>query len=213
MSINFSPAVDSYIGNILPKMNGWCTPEKATAMIESVLHLRPSFAVEIGVFAGRSLFAIGVALQTIGHGVVLGIEPWEPLPCAQGLPEDNSNRQWWSELDHHAIEKECYDVRAQLGLENHVLLCKSTSAIVFPSIQALSKILGRSPIDFLHIDGNHSEEVSCQDVQGYLPLVRSGGQVWFDDVDWDSTKPAQQLILKECTPIKNWGTFASYLKG
>jgi predicted O-methyltransferase YrrM len=49
-------------------------------------------------------------------------------------------------------------------------------------------------IDILHLDGNHSAEASTRDVENYLPRLRRGGYLWFDDVNWPSTFAAQALV-------------------
>jgi len=49
-------------------------------------------------------------------------------------------------------------------------------------------------IDILHIDGNHEEESSCKDVELYLPRVKKGGYVWFDDANWHQTQKAINLL-------------------
>jgi predicted O-methyltransferase YrrM len=50
----------------------------------------------------------------------------------------------------------------------------------------------------LHIDGNHSEEASTSDVDLFMPLVKPGGVVFMDDLNWDSTKRAQEKMLDFC---------------
>ena len=53
-------------------------------------------------------------------------------------------------------------------------------------------------IDFLHIDGNHSEESSVFDVTYWLPKVKKGGVICFDDAWWESTQKAIKLLLQDC---------------
>jgi predicted O-methyltransferase YrrM len=57
-------------------------------------------------------------------------------------------------------------------------------------------------IDILHIDGNHATEAVLKDVRLFLPKVKRGGYIWFDDADWPSTLPAQKLLLIQCFVIK-----------
>lgn len=201
--------IETYLSH-LNEVNGWCTEEKARAMIEAALNCRPMLAVEIGVFAGRSFFAVALAMEYLGQGLAFGIEPWNPEPCAKGMPNTDPNAKWWSGIDHGKIEHECRQRQAQLGLEHRCLLFKGTSEQARVDLEIVRRVLGRPPIDFLHIDGNHSEECSKSDVQSYMPLVRSGGDVWFDDTDWESTKTAQGLLRESCDLIQSWKTFARY---
>ena len=74
------------------------------------------------------------------------------------------------------------------------------------------------PIDILHIDGNHSEQASYLDVTKWVPLVRSGGWIFFDDMTWFengvfTTARAVEWLnancykLAECTDVCTWGVW------
>ena len=47
----------------------------------------------------------------------------------------------------------------------------------------------------MHLDGNHSELLSCRDVELWAPLVAENGYILFDDSSWPTTQAAQQLLL------------------
>jgi predicted O-methyltransferase YrrM len=203
-------SVTDYIARSLPTLHGWCTAQKAALLASSVLANRPTLAVEIGVFAGRSMFAVALAQVANGHGVSVGIEPWTPEACAQGCEKEDANRTWWEKIDHNLIEREFFRVRRDLGLEGVAQLCRNTAAGALPLFEMLAALHGRPPIDFLHIDGNHSEECSIYDVEHYVPLVAPGGQVWMDDIDWSTTKPAQRKLDELCQIVASYGTYAHY---
>ena len=80
-------------------------------------------------------------------------------------------------------------------------LCEHYSIMRMNSEQAASSFDEES-IDFLHIDGNHSEKLSVQDVTLWLPKVKKGGVICFDDAWWKSTQKAIQLLLLECDIMK-----------
>lgn len=50
------------------------------------------------------------------------------------------------------------------------------------SRHALSHFMNES-IDILHINGNHTEANALADVQMFLPKLKKGGYLWFDDVN------------------------------
>ena len=50
-------------------------------------------------------------------------------------------------------------------------------------------------IDFLHQDSNHSEKISCEEVELYHKKVKKNGIWVFDDTNWDTTKKAQELLV------------------
>src|SRR5690349_19387564 len=109
--------VSRYINDVMPKMHGWCSVAKAEHLARSVISAKPMVCIEIGVYSGRSLFAIATALKAIGHGHIIGIDPWETESSIEGY--EGENRTWWSLLDHNMIYKQCTDHLKMLALEGH----------------------------------------------------------------------------------------------
>jgi hypothetical protein len=73
--------------------------------------------------------------------------------------------------------------------------------------------LKNESIDFLHQDSNHSEEISCEEVELYHSKVKPDGIWCFDDTDWSTTKKAQQLLLtKGYTEVYNAVSWKIYRK-
>lgn len=177
----------TYIDFILPNMEGWCSREKAVDLVNTVWKAKPKTAVEIGVFAGRSLLAIALTLPE--GSTVIGIDPWAADASIRGF--DDENKTWWAQVDHDRIYTECTLAIKLLGIKN-IRLFRLTAE------QALAQ--GHIPdvIDFLHIDGNHSEESSCFDVANYVPRVPSGKAVWLDDLEWPCTQKAQAILFETC---------------
>ncbi len=148
---------------IMDELEGWCTYQKASILIDFVLMARPQIIVEIGVFGGKSFVPMALALREIGAGVAYGIDPWSSGESVQGM--EGPNKEYWSNVDHDAILRGLQEKIKKHGLENQIQLIRSTS-IDAPSI---------FNIDILHIDGNHSDETSFIDVTKWVPLVRRGG--------------------------------------
>lgn len=185
-----------YVETVLPRMEGWCSPQKANRLIAAVAEQKPRLFVEIGVFAGRSLFAAALALPS--GGVAVGIDPWCVADSVKGFSGDN--QAWWSKCDHDSIYKQCQFTQSLLDLCDRCYLIRATSP------QALALVRCLAPIDILHIDGNHSEECSCFDVENYQPLVKPGGIIFFDDIDWNETKKAQRLLAERTDTLEPVGT-------
>ncbi len=78
-------------------------------------------------------------------------------------------------------------------LENWVTIIRNAS-------QYVSRLF--TTIDFLNIDGCHSELASCRDVILYLPKLRIGNYLMMDDCDWSSTQKALGLIAEQCELVK-----------
>lgn len=70
--------------------------------------------------------------------------------------------------------------RAAFGDRLHIVEGDSTHE---SSIEQVRKILNGRKVDFLFIDGDHSEKVSKLDFDNYSQFVRPGGWVGFHDVD------------------------------
>jgi hypothetical protein len=54
--------------------------------------------------------------------------------------------------------------------------------------QKLLHISKANEIDMLHIDGNHDFKSVQADINNYTPLIREGGIIVFDCINWDSVK-------------------------
>lgn len=174
-----------WIETEMPNMEGWCSITKAKKMAEIVHDIKPNVTVEIGVFAGRSLFAIAKALEEFHtDGEVWGIDPWVKSSVVEGNISQ-IDKDWWDALDLNSF----YDYTLK-----HMLLYE-----VEPWIHLLreksEEVLDKfDSIDFLHIDGNHSEEASVRDVKNYVPKVREGGIIIMDDIGWPTTFKAQEIL-------------------
>ena len=175
----------------LAPLEGWCDPEKALDLAQAVLAEDALTVVEIGVFGGKSMMAIAMALTEKGSGTVFGIDPWEKIPCLDD--ETETNKDWWASVDLENIYN-----KAQSALSRYAFRAK---LIRKTSVQAF-KAWGNLPIDILHIDGNHAVWSSCTDVVLWLPLVRPGGLVFLDDYDWKSLQPATTLLERKCTLLR-----------
>ena len=65
--------------------DGWCSIEKAYALASAIIALRPGVVVEIGIWAGRSLIPMALALKKVGAGKIIGIDPWRAEESAKEI--------------------------------------------------------------------------------------------------------------------------------
>jgi hypothetical protein len=157
--------------------------------------VQPDVCVEIGVFGGASIYPTAKALRYLKHGIVYAIDPWAKGDCQVGYDPEDLNYIWWSSLDLEKI----YQGFLQL-LTRHRLqpFCKP---LRMTSKEALAHFSDNS-VDILHIDGNHTEEVALFDATMWLPKVKSGGYIWFDDANWSTTARAVEYLLEHCERMK-----------
>lgn len=179
----------------LPALEGWCSKEKANEFIDLVLQVKPETYVEIGVFGGSSVYPVASALKFLEHGVLIAIDPWDKIECIKYFDpiEDAEHLKWWGNLSINYIYYAYLNMLKKYDLEDYVTTIRSTSETAVEHIDA---------IDILYIDGNHSEEVSCLDVRLYLPKVRPGGYVWYNDALWKDRQEAIELLMQECEVAK-----------
>ena len=185
-----------YKANLLTLINddtvlGWCQPEKAIDLYDRVVEEKASVVVELGVFGGKSLVALGLGAKKIGDCKVIGIDPWKHEDALN--ESEGANRDWWAAQDLEAIYQQARHVINRAMLSGVVQLIRKNSV---DSLQDVG-----SDIDILHIDGNHSEWDSCRDVLNWLPKVKKGGIIYMDDEDWVSTIQAQTFLKEKCARV------------
>lgn len=178
------------------KLEGWMTPERGLQFVEHVLEHKPKVVVEIGVFGGRSMLCYALALRQLNEGgVYYGIDPWEIQAVQEGetVPE---NREWNSGVDWNAIHLGAMNVIWKHNLDKWAVVVRSASHHCHGLFQ---------DIDLLAIDGSHVESVAVRDVELYLPKLKPGGYLFFDDSDWPSTQKAIKLVEQSCDLIRDDG--------
>ena len=187
------------IKSALPQIHGWCCFEKASKFAEYILDRKPDVCVEIGVFGGSSLMPQAMALKENRKGMLYGIDPWTNETCLEEM-QNEENKEWWAKLDIESIYKHCAENLKAYQVEDFCKLIRGKSEDVVDQFEDNS-------VDILHIDGNHSEALSYKDAVLYLPKVKTGGIVFFDDIWWTevgnyvTTRKAITYLLDHCERI------------
>lgn len=187
----------------IDKMEGWCTNEKALYLAGLIIDRAPSKVVEIGIFGGRSLIPMAMAMKAARSGEVWGIDPWSVSAATEG---DNGtvNDQWWAGLDLEKIYTGFISEVIKNGLTKDCrwMRCKGEEAIHY---------FRKGSVDILHQDSNHSELVSCRQVEQWEKKM-SKNSVWvLDDTDWPSQAKAMDLIISYgFVPIHSTGQYMAF---
>lgn len=184
--------IEEAIHNYIPHMEGWTEVERACEMASCIIETKARICVDIGVFAARSTIAMGFAARELNTSWVYGIDNWNP-GAAQDNDDHKEGVEWWEkqsnlESIHQQAMRSIWDHR----LEPWVIILRAKSEHVHQLFPV---------IDFLNIDGGHSELASCRDVSLYLPRVKSGSYVLMDDTGWPTTQKAVQMIEQQCDLI------------
>ncbi len=186
--------------NVSP--NGWCTIPKARTMAMLIVAMKPIVSIEIGVYTGKSAIAMAIAHKFLGKGQVLCIDPWKAEASSEGYEAEH--KEWWSKIDHEAIFREFTNHLIKFGVSAQVEIKRAKSDHVEPP----------PVIDFLHIDGQHTEQ-AIRDVSRFASRVKCGGIVVMDDIEWPggNVKVATQNLLNlGFVELFKLGTGAAYQK-
>ena len=192
---------------VLP-MQGWCSLEKALFIAECCNDPKVNFYLELGVFAGKSIIPACIAFADKGHGFAFGVDPFAVNPALIGnnTPENDA---WWKALDFKMVESWLWDSVNASGVQRFFGLLKMSSVDSLPVIKAT--IGGK--IDVLHIDSNHSTDVSMFEAKSYIPLVKSDGIIIMDDVNWNTVKPTAAYVQSVCgEPIVSHAEWCAFKK-
>jgi cephalosporin hydroxylase len=185
------------------KIQGWLSPEVATAMQCLIREVKPDVMIEIGVFAGLSLINAARAMKELGKGIIYGIDPWS-MDTALNNMGSGEHVGFWSDINLDDVHKDCVHSVAENKLDNVVL-------IRAPS-ERCHQLFRPGSVDILYIDGGHSVPQSCSDVVNYLPKVKRGGYIWLDDTDWVSVQKAERMIRDACELTADFGHACLYKK-
>ena len=170
---------------------GWCSAVKAKWLADLVLRERLTHCVEIGVFGGRSLLPVALAVKSLGRGgYVLGIDPYDVTHETEAVTAPD-RVAWAGTVDYESVYcRTLLEIRRR-GLHSHCGLLRAAS-------DECAGLIGS--VDLVHLDGCHSVLASCRDVETWLPKVRPGGWFVVDDVDWASVQPARAMVAAWCDP-------------
>lgn len=194
-----------FIKKVLPEMDGWCSPEKGIVMADAVFYLKCDLSVELGVFGGRGLLCLAIGHQASGVGKAWGFDPWTKEAALEG-ENSKENDAWWSSID---LERIYRDFVANMVAKGVLETCNWAR---LRSDQAV-KLFEDESVGVIHADSNHSEKISCDEVERWVPKLKKGG-LWFaDDIDWPSTKKAQKMLIEAGLQLeKSYDKWAIYQK-
>lgn len=193
--------LETKIRQVVKETEGWTEDFRCLDMAQLILDTKPSIVIEIGVFGGRTLIPMAMALKENGLGCAFGIDPYCKEAAIEG--ENEANVKWWTDVDIENIHRLAMQQIWKWGLDHFCILIRAASqhcSELFPSI------------DILNIDGCHSEVASCRDANLYLPKVRRGGHVFVDDCGWPSTQSMLKILDENCQKLKDGGHWRLYRK-
>lgn len=175
--------------------DSWCSEEKINLLMDFIALTKPKTCVEIGAFTGSSVLPVATTLKFLGEGCIFAVDAWSNKAAIEGLPKNDPNALWWSQVDMDWVHDQFKEMIKKWSLEGFCI------EVYSPSKRAVKNI--PDDIDFLHLDGNFSEQGSSLDVSLYLPKVQSGGYILLSNfhtcIDGTQTKfDAFCTLFDEC---------------
>lgn len=138
--------------------------------------------VEIGSWQGRSTSFFAKSCKDSGNGIVFAIDPFLGNPGKEHFYVVNK--------DDLSDLKENFQKNINTnGLSEYVKLFPMTSEEAREHIN--------EDIRLLFIDGNHEYEFVKRDIQNFVPLLKSGGIVIFDDYNSVSFPGVVQAVKED----------------
>lgn len=187
-----SPEELERIGDLIEQVDGWCTPYKASVLYKLALLEGVQLGVEIGIYGGKSLFPVAQAFKHKGYGIHYGIEAWDNEVAVE-TPTNEANDAWWRDLDLKGIKQRFLENMMRLEMGGEIAVIQAPSDVSF---QLFSSHRFRGKVDLLHIDGAHSVNESLHDVSNWTKIVRPGGFVILDDINWPTVHLAHDYLKR-----------------
>ena len=107
--------LEEKVSRCLETIDGWCSPKKAAWLARLIVSRQVKNVLEVGIFGGKSLIPIALAVQSAGGGTVIGVEPWS-ADVAISEPTDETNDTWWASVDFARIKERFFANSARYGV-------------------------------------------------------------------------------------------------
>jgi predicted O-methyltransferase YrrM len=178
-------------------------------MADHIIQKGYQTATELGVYAGRSVFPIALAIAANQGHAVYAVDAWDNA-IATSAATSARDDVWWEAVDLVAAKSQFLRETVSQNLASLIKIIELPSA---EACETVSRLIGRS-IDFLHIDGAHSEGQALADVKNWSELVAPAGMIVLDDIDWPGVRMAEEFLasrFERIEEIRGYGTaFAAY---
>jgi len=157
------------------------TTRPRNVLIEMVRRQGWKRGAEIGVMSGATLFRV---LDACPDLMMYGVDQWRKLPLrADECAETYAHR----DMERLAAQA---GARAQ-GYPGRCIILRGDSV-------AMADHVENESLDFVFIDGDHTEWGCARDIRAWAPKVRRGGRVLGHDHDW----PTVRRVIDRLCP--NW---------
>jgi predicted O-methyltransferase YrrM len=134
---------------------------------------------EIGVLRGKTFFAL---LDACPDLAMIGVDQWRQLPF-----REDENAETYQAFDMEGFYESVRERCRSYGDRAHILRGDSVD---------MAASLEDGSLDFVFIDGDHTEPGFRRDLLAWAPKVKADGVVFGHDYSW----PTVQRVLDELAP-------------
>jgi predicted O-methyltransferase YrrM len=167
---------------------GWTQPVQLEYLMHQVESLPDnSVIVEIGVWRGRSAFAMAEACRHTNKRVY-AIDPWQDYETKKGLLSTRLTEFGVNSIE--SVYQGFMADRRKLGLERWI------EVIRHGSVGAAAQ-WRHGLCDLVFIDGNHNYDPVMADLQAWSPHMKEGGLICGDDWEIDSVQQAVKDFVSD----------------
>lgn len=162
---------------------------KLLALVEVARRAPPGDVVEIGCLFGRTAALLAMLADHYDLGRVLCVDPWSVRSTEQGNEALQSASQGFAWDSFRRIFEVNVAPFAR-GRLNYIQALSTDGYQRYAAGEAVeTDAFGRTDyegrIGLLHIDGNHDLAYVAADARDWVPHVKPGGWIVFDDYEWD----------------------------
>jgi glycosyltransferase involved in cell wall biosynthesis len=197
------------INKIQVDFGGGSPISKTILMASLFLNYHLKNYVEIGVYRGRSFFPMAYIAEQ-NACMAYGIDPYNFDDAKENDLEEQKKEEvntFLSRIDFSAMYDDVTSFQIENNLDKASKIIRETSEEAHPFFKN-----NQIEIDMLHIDGNHDTEFVRKDAELYIPLVKNGGFIIFDDINWISIKPVYNEWKNKYEVIFTNGEYAILYK-
>jgi Methyltransferase domain len=179
---------------LIDKQPGWCWRQKAELIYRVASEPQVKVGVEIGVFGGRSLLPLCMAILSKG-GSVFGFDVYKKHRTTSG----QGHQEWWDKLDFARLEADTKDLLEKYGGWKDIIH-KTSSAVAVMQFE-------NDSVQFIHIDGSHRTWDAMQDIVLWELVLAPGGYMLLDDTNLEELQPVLGMLkysdLEKLETLKN----------
>ena len=165
--------LDPALAALAARTKGFMPDDEAAALREAAATAAPGLWLEIGTYCGKSTVHLGAVAAARGSHLVT-------LDHHHGSEENKPGWQWH---DQYLIDPHTGQLDTLPSLRRNLLEAglEGTVSVLVATTQQVAR-WWTTPLTFLFLDGNHTEEVAQHDYAAFARHVLPGGVLAVHDV-------------------------------